>query len=44
MPFYTVSSLAYIFVGILVIDGLAVYGGSETPSGPYAPSSTPSSD
>jgi len=29
MPFYPVWSLAYIFVGILVIYGLAVYGGRE---------------
>ncbi len=30
MPFYPVWSLAYIFVGILVIYGLAVYGGRES--------------
>jgi len=30
MPFYPVWSLAYIVVGILVIYGLAVYGGRET--------------
>ena len=29
MPFYPVWSLTYIFVGILVIYGLAVYGGRE---------------
>ena len=29
MPFYPVWSLAYIFVGILVIYGLAVYGGRQ---------------
>lgn len=29
MPFYPVWSLAYIFVGILVIYGLAVYGSRE---------------
>ena len=29
MPSYPVWSLAYIFVGILVIYGLAVYGGRE---------------
>ena len=29
MPFYPVWSLVYIFVGILVIYGLAVYGGRE---------------
>ena len=30
MPFYPVWSLAYIFVGILVVYGLAVYGGRES--------------
>ena len=30
MPFYPVWSLAYVFVGILVIYGLAVYGGRES--------------
>ena len=30
MPFYPVWSLAYIIVGVLVIYGLAVYGGRET--------------
>ncbi len=30
MPFYPVWSLTYIFVGILVVYGLAVYGGRES--------------
>ena len=29
MPFYPVWSLTYIFVGVLVIYGLAAYGGRE---------------
>jgi hypothetical protein len=30
MPFYPVWSLTYIFVGVLVIYGLAAHGGRET--------------
>jgi hypothetical protein len=30
MPYYPVWSLVYIFTGILVIYGLAVYGGQES--------------
>ena len=30
MPYYPVWSLVYIFIGVLVIYGLAAYGGKET--------------
>jgi hypothetical protein len=30
MPYYPVWSLVYIFIGVLVIYGLAAYGGRET--------------
>ncbi len=33
MPFYPVWSLTYIFVGILVIYGLAAHGGRESRTG-----------
>jgi hypothetical protein len=29
MPFYPVWSLMYVFVGVLVVYGLAVYGGRD---------------
>ncbi len=32
MPFYPIWAFTYIFIGVLVIYGLAVYGGSSTPS------------
>ena len=32
MPYYPVWSLAYIFTGMAIIYGLAVYGGRETAS------------